>query len=177
MSVKIYKNPARKNVSDYKPYVPQYQVEGKDPQKHNSAVVPSNSKLARPSAVNPREKRAPFRQPYAVASPSPVGRGPVPNVGNNMEHTWSSVDGELVDDLSGEMVNSDQHMIDNNDFVSDEAMGYQNGITAADIPSHFTPQKVQIEEEDLQGAYEENDMPPQRQQFDSDAGDLLRRLR
>jgi len=170
MSVKIYKNRDRKNVSsDYKPYVPQYQIEGKDPHKHNSAVVPFNSKVARPSPVNPREKRPPFRQPYAVATPSPVGRGPVPNVGNNMEHTWSSVDGEVVDDLSGEIASPDEPMIDNNDFVSEEAMGYQSGITAGDIPSQFKPQNVQIEE----GGYEENEMMPQRHEFDSEAGDLF----
>jgi hypothetical protein len=174
MSVKIYKNPARKNLSaDYKPYIPQYQIEGRDPQKHNSAVVPNSSKVAKGSTVNPREKRVPFRQPYALATPSPIGRGPVPNVGNNMEHTWSSVDGDVIDDLSGEIANPDEPMVDNNDFVSDEAMGYQNGITAGDIPSQFKPQKVQIEEGDSQEVYEENNMPVQRQQFDSDTGDLF----
>lgn len=174
MSVKIYKNPARKNTSaDYKPYIPQYQIEGKDPKKHNSALVSGNSKVASGSTDNPRDKRVPFRQPYAVASTSPVGRGPVPNVGNNMEHTWSSVDGEVIDDLSGEIVSPDEPMIDNNDFVTNEDIGYQNGITAGDILPQFRPQKVQIEEGNSDEAYEENNMPVQRQQFDSDAGDLF----
>ena len=51
---------------------------------------------------NPRAKRPLIRpQPYAEAVPSPVGRGRglLPNVGNNLEQTWSGVDGEIVDDL------------------------------------------------------------------------------
>jgi len=174
MSIKIYKNPDRKNTSgDYKPYVPQYQIEGVDPTKHNSAVVPLNSKVANPSTNNPREKRPPFRQPYATATPSPIGRGrgPVPNVGNNMEHTWSSVDGEMIDDISGVEADPNQTMVDNNDYVSDDAMDFQSGITAKDIPSHFTPQSVQIETGESSGDYEENIMP--NKQFNPEAGDLF----
>src|SRR5512143_3135329 len=101
--VKLIRNPDRNKPAPYKPYVPQYQVHGKDPQEYQGAVVPGGIKLARPSALpsdNPRSRRAPVRQPYAdagVTSPVGRGRGPVPNVGNNMEHTWSSVDGEIVD--------------------------------------------------------------------------------
>jgi hypothetical protein len=66
--------------------------------------------------TNPRNTRAPVRQPYAHILPSPIKKDPVPNVGNNMEHSWSSVDGEIIDDLS---IDANHPMIDNNDFVDD----------------------------------------------------------
>jgi len=146
-NVKVHPHPERNEKVTYKPYVPQYQVEGVEPQEYHGAVVPGGVKVARPSATNPREgKRPTLRQPYAVAGTSPVGRGPVPNVGNNMEHTWPSVDGEIVDDLSGEVIDPNQEMIDNNEFVTDQALGYQSGFTAADIQTDPQVGRVQVEE-------------------------------
>ena len=50
-----------------------------------------------------------------------------------MEHTWSSVDGnDIVDDLSGE-VDPNHPMVDNNDYVTDEALGFQAGPLASQI--------------------------------------------
>lgn len=150
--VKLIRNPDRNKPAPYKPYVPQYQVHGKEPQEYQGgAVVPGA--IVRPTPLpsdNPRARRAPVRQPYAEAATSPVGRGrgPVPNVGNNMEHTWSSVDGEIVDDLSGQEIDPNQEMVDNNDFVSDSAFGYQSGPTAADIhPNYqvFAPKALEQE--------------------------------
>lgn len=142
--IKTYKNQDRNKPVSYKPYVPQYQVAGIDPTEYKGAVVPGDTQVARPSADNPRLKRSPLRQPYAEAMVSPVGRGrgPVPNVGNNMEHTWPSLDGEIVDDLSGD---PDQTMIDNNDFVTDQALGYQSGFTADDIQGPVRGGTVVIE--------------------------------
>jgi hypothetical protein len=127
--VKTYKNPDRNKPEDYKPYVPQYIVEGKEPREYKSAVL-SDTVIAvkQASEDNPRTRKAAIRQPYAEAVPSPVGRGrgPIPNVGNNVEHTWSSVDGEIFDDLSGEQQLDPNHpMVDNNDFVSPAALGLQ----------------------------------------------------
>ncbi len=194
--VKIYKNPGRNMNADYKPYVPQYQVEGVEP-KYHGAVAPGNFTVARPAALpldNPRAKRSAIRQPYADVTESPIGRGrgPVPNVGNNMEHTWSSVDGDIVDDLSNdegvEFVDPNQTMIDNNDFVTPQALGsvelvehtpsngavfgfHRNGINASDIPSPFVPQSVQFEmpEEDT------TEKPGSAFEFNAEArdGDLL----
>lgn len=131
---KIYKNPARKTApSSLKPYVPQYQLLGVEPEEYHS---PTSSgyriENAAKSAVkaplskdNPRASRPLIRQPYAESTSSPVGRGkgPLPNVGNNMEQTWSSVDGEIIDDLSDTPMEPEKQMIDNNDFVSPAALG------------------------------------------------------
>ena len=147
--VKTIRNPERDKPLVYKPYVPQYQIEGIEPKPYNGAIVPG-AQVARPSTDNPRLKRAPIQQPYAEATVSPVGtgRGPVPNVGNNMEHTWSSVDGEIVDDISNEGIDPNHPMIDNNDFVTDEAFGFRNGLTAADIqPQHRMQPPVALEQE------------------------------
>lgn len=152
--IKLIKNPDRNKPAPYKPYVPQYQVHGKDPQEYQGgAVVPGA--IARPAPLpsdNPRARRAPVRQPYAEVATSPVGRGrgPVPNVGNNMEHTWSSVDGEIVDDLSGQDIDPSQEMVDNNDFVTDSAFGYQSGPTAADIQPNYQVFPPQAFEKEVQ---------------------------
>jgi hypothetical protein len=121
--VKTYTSRDRGSPEQTKPYVPQWQILGKEPGEFKSAVVPENTKVATPKASdnNPRVRKAAIRQPYAEAVTSPVGRGrgPIPNVGNNVEHTWSSVDGDIVDDLSSELpVDPDRPMIDNNDYVT-----------------------------------------------------------
>ena len=143
--IKVYKNLNRNDNTDYKPYIPQYQVHGIQPNEHHGASSP-NMQMANPSPHNPREgKRQSLRQPYAEITKSPIGKGPVPNVGNNMEHTWSSVDGEVVDDLTGETVGIAE-MIDNNEFVTDQAFGFQSGISAGDIQPN-NQGKVLIEAE------------------------------
>jgi hypothetical protein len=153
--VKLIRNPARNKPEPYKPYVPQYQVEGIEPTPYHGAVVPSETKIATPNADNPRLKRSPVRQPYAdasVTSPIGRGRGPVPNVGNNMEHTWSSVDGEIVDDLEGAL-DAGQAMVDNNDFVSEAAFGYQNGPTASNINPNYAAYPPQAIEQEVQAVH------------------------
>lgn len=124
--VKIYKNPERSRTTTYTPYVPQYQQLGVEPEEYRSPLTPGYNipKPSPGSKDNPRTPRAHIRQqPYAEAVPSPIGRGkgPIPNVGNNMEQTWSGVDGEIVDDISG--VDPDRPMVDNNEFVSAAALG------------------------------------------------------
>lgn len=123
---KFYKNPARKNLEVHKPYVPQYQLRGIDPVDHKKATVMSHSEAfsqnAQNSQDNPRLPRPAIRQPYAEAVNSPIGRGrgPLPNVGNNIEQTWPGVDGEIIDDIS---IDPSHQMVDNNDYVSSAALG------------------------------------------------------
>src|ERR1035441_7845992 len=117
--VKVYKNPERNRPADFKPYVPQYQFRGLEPEEYHSPLSPGYaSKFAKPQPLpkdNPRApKLAVRRQPYAEPTPSPIGRGRglLPNVGNNLEQTWSGVDGEIIDDLT-EPLDPEQEMIDN----------------------------------------------------------------
>jgi hypothetical protein len=168
--LKIYKNPDRNKGDNFKPYTPQYQVHGVEPSEYRSAVVPSGSPTAAPSTVNPRDKRAPMRQPYApTATSSPVGRGrgPIPNVGNNMEQSWSSVDGGIIDDMTNEPPETDQQMIDNNHFMTDQALGFRAGQMASEL-QHVPQGRVTLEE-----------MPPVEYQqmtsdnHSSDADDVL----
>lgn len=137
--VKIIKNLERNDTVTYKPYVPQYKVHGIIPGEHHSGsgVVFSNRmQIATPTPLpldNPRVKRPLIRQEATtINSPSIKITGSVPNIGNNMDHAWSSIDGEIIDDLSGE-IDSNHIMIDNNEFVSNQALGFQNGATVDDL--------------------------------------------
>jgi hypothetical protein len=151
--VKVYKNPQRNTEVAYKPYVPQYQVHGIEPAEYNNGSVPGNVILSRPKPLpldNPRGRRSPIQQPYATVTASPIGKGAVPNVGNNMEHTWSSVDGEIIDDLDNPSYDPHQPMIDNNDFVTPEALGeYQVGLLANDIQPAEPKAQVTFEVESI----------------------------
>jgi len=156
--VKVYKNPARNKPDAFKPYVPQYQVRGVEPQEYKSPLAPGyQSEIAKPSTDNPRQPRPVIRQPYAEAVTSPIGRGRglLPNVGNNMEQTWSSVDGEIVDDLV-EAPPDETPMVDNNEYVSNEALGLQPG----------SPLVVEYDEDDS-----EDD--PEEIEYSTELGSLL----
>lgn len=115
----VIKNPAR-NIPDKKQnYIPQYQVLGIEPTEYVSPPLPKNILISKGAPENPRLPRAAVRQPYAEIAPSPLGKDPLPNIGNNVEHTWSSVDGEIIDDISElDGLDPEAAMIDNNDFVS-----------------------------------------------------------
>ena len=88
-----------------------------------------------------------------------------------MEHTWPSVDGNIVDDLSDQAFDPNREMIDNNEFMTDQALGYQSGFTASDIRPDPYQGKVQIE------APESLDIEVitqvARQEIDGQTGDLL----
>jgi hypothetical protein len=177
---KLIRNADRSKPPEYKPYVPQYQVHGVEPQEYHGAVVPGGAvQVARPNPLpndNPRARRAPVRQPYAEATTSPIGRGPVPNVGNNMEHTWPSDGAGIVDDLTGEEVDPNQAMVDNNDFVTDQAFGFQNGLTAANIPSQYTTYPAQAIEQEVQATHrpaDPNDLVPVLTGLEEDAHLLI----
>ena len=141
--VKLYKNKARINQpTNLKPYVPQYQLMGVEPEEfHGKSEVsapPIVNRIPLPKD-NPRAPRPLIQQPYAetVASPVGRGRGLLPNVGNNMEQTWSGVDNEIIDDIE---LDPSHPMIDNNEFVSAAALGLPGG-SAEDM--------MEVEEEDL----------------------------
>lgn len=124
--IKVYKNPNRGKPETYQSYVPQYQIEGKEPIEIGGSI----NGFVKPNPLpldNPRAARSPIRQPYAEAVSSPVGRGrgPVPNVGNNMEHTWSTVNDEIVDDMQ---LDPNHPMVDNNDYVSAKALGLPEDV-------------------------------------------------
>lgn len=156
-NVKVYRNSDRSKPEVRKKYVPQYQVRGIEPEEFVSSVVPSNTVIAKSTPLpptNPRARRPTIRQPYAKVIPSPVGRGrgPVPNVGNNMEHTWSSVDGDIVDDLPEHIIDNQHKMIDNNEFVSDEVLEFEPS------EEEYTESKFFMTEKDLQEVIKESDL-------------------
>jgi hypothetical protein len=130
--VKLYRNPERKKPSNIKAYVPQYQQMGIDPETYQSPTSPAYQiDMAKKTPLpldNPRAPRPLIRQNYGEPIPSPVGRGrgQLPNIGNNIEQTWSSVDGQLVDDISG--IDLSETMIDNNDYVSIESLSLPSEV-------------------------------------------------
>lgn len=125
--VKFYRNPERSKPTPVKAYIPQYQQMGLEPEPYTSPTSPGyQGGVVRKAPLDPTNPRAPrpvIRQSYGETVPSPLGRGrgSLPNVGNNVEQTWASVDGEIVDDLSG--IDPEAEMVDNNDYVSPEALG------------------------------------------------------
>lgn len=105
---KVIKNPNRHKVDDIKPYVPNYRKLNIEP-----AVVDFDNSNNDPIDMvqggttddnNPRLK--------TLIAPE---NNSVPNVGNNIEHTWAGVDGEIIDYAEIDM---DHEMIDNNDYVT-----------------------------------------------------------
>lgn len=147
--MKLYKNPDRKIPTSYKPYVPAYEVHGISPIEIAPASVPAVQKqLSRNAPVvsrnNPRirptqifRKNVPFAD--IPTTESPVGNGPLPNIGNNVEANWVSVDGDDFDDVfldeEGDQLHKatlepDRPMIDNN---LDDPNNYQ------DIPEEVPP--------------------------------------
>src|ERR1700686_2770386 len=120
--VKFYKNPNRNEVNSVKPYVPQYKTIGLTPPEFQ------NSETGPVTSVNAQTiLRSSARVPYAETMSSPVGRGRglLPNVGNNIEQAWPSVDGNLMDDLQLDL---DQVMVDNNEMVSAKALGIEESL-------------------------------------------------
>lgn len=140
--VKFFRNKERNvKAAQHQPYVPNYQVLGVEPQEFKSAVVPTGVPKAIPSVNNPRLPRPTIRQPYATPPTTFLGRGRdvIPNVGNNVEHTWSGVDGEIIDDVSLE---PDHPMVDNNEFVTSAA------LTSPEPHSFLNQQQFSQEDEE-----------------------------
>jgi hypothetical protein len=117
--VKLYKNSERNVTAAHQPYVPQYQILGLDPEEYKSSTIPSETPISKGSEVNPRDKK-PFMRAN-MATDSVQKKNSIPNVGHNRDYTWSGVDDEIIDDLTDVEVMSP--MIDNNDYISDDALG------------------------------------------------------
>jgi hypothetical protein len=155
--VKLYRNPERKKPDNMSVHTPFYQQAGIEPQQYVSPTAPSyhsgQPRKAPLSTDNPRAPRPAFRQPYADPSPSPVGRGRglLPNVGNNLEQTWSSVDGNIIDDLS-ENFDPNAIVVDNNDYVSAEALGLppegeELAAEVEEVADEPAPEEIMIKSE------------------------------
>jgi hypothetical protein len=149
--VKLYKNASRNNVSTtHKPYVPQYQILGVEPEEYKSAPLPSNVTVARSNVDNPRTKQITLRKSPADSYPTFNNHKEniIPNVGNNMDQTWSSIDGDIIDNF--EEVEYSQDFIDNNEYISDDAFGThtlkeQPRISGA-VPSYTAPSSADPED-------------------------------
>jgi len=172
--IKVYKNPARNSSEPRQQYVPEYQMRGIDPEQYKSPVPPGSQIMVQSTnKVDPRSVRPVMRQPYAEAVPSPIGRGrgPLPNVGNNLEQTWSSVDSEIIDDISN--VDLDRPMIDNNEFVSEEALGFPEDSVDEDYMQPKTEAKSFLTENDLQDVLKDEYLTTVIKQLEEDEYLLL----
>ena len=128
--VKLYKNKERNSPEPLRSegYVPQYAQLGIEPIVHGGKSIAGKPMIVGSGGQhtlpldNPRANRPIIRQPYAETAASPLGRGKglLPNVGNNVEQTWAVVDGQIIDDVGLDDI---QPMIDNNDIVSNQALG------------------------------------------------------
>lgn len=131
--VKLYKNPSRKENAEYKSYVPQYQLLGIDPVEFKSSTVPVDTKISQNSQDNPRIKEIGFQKKFDT-SDVPNTQINLPAVGQNREHTWAGVDGDIIDDL--EVIDVKSKMIDNNEYLSEEALGHKEQVkTNTTVPS------------------------------------------
>lgn len=105
--VKFFKNSKRQAEDKYEPYVPQYQILGVEPEEFKSSILPPGSLVAKTNVGNPRLK-----------SPQGIEQSSIPNIGNNMEQSWTSIDGEFSEDLDNLTV--PHKMIDNNDYINED---------------------------------------------------------
>ena len=114
---KFYKNPKRnKPDTNVGHYTPEYKKLDISPEVISAGAIANNIKILEKDPENPRTRQPSFQQqPYA----EPVNNftNIIPNVGNNMEHTWSGVDEEIVDDLD---IDPNEKMIDNNEVINYE---------------------------------------------------------
>lgn len=145
-NAKVYRNADRGKPEVYKKYVPNYKQLGIDPIEFNNGVNSDEPTIHTPvvsyAETNTRARKlsAPVRQDYGNATTA-HNNGPVPNVGNNMEHTWSSVDGEFTDDLPADFDHNHQ-MIDNNDYISESSFGSSRAfMTQQDIQGALNSEK------------------------------------
>lgn len=134
----------------YTGYVPNYKQMNIAP-KEMSPPQTSQFVVSRGSKQNPRERAVPQTKtvPFAevvVDDSFPIGTGPVPNIGNNIEHTWAGVDSSVVDDVGLYEATSPNHqMIDNNDYIEIDDLN----------PAHRKVEaSLRIQEEEDQKAYQ-----------------------
>jgi hypothetical protein len=148
--VKIYKNKLRNEPEQMRqPYIPNHVSMGVTPvSMYQESPDRRPNALAAPQQTQPRMSARLVNQPYAETVNSPIGVGAVPNVGNNMEHTWASLDGSIIDDISPNV--SPGEMVDNNEFVTDAALnsGPTFGGNSRNRPFPFPQEAEEIVTDD-----------------------------
>lgn len=171
------KNPERGKPQLRERYVPQYQLLditpnavdiGANLDTPNVAPAHKVEVVARApfaSITNPRTRPVPTSAsrfvPYAEEGPPQLGRDPLPNVGSNIETTWTSLD-DMVFDAEGNLVEPEnQTMLDNN---QDDPANY------ADIPAQLPIPKSTTQPVILQEVQEE---PIQMEQIGPEDGVLI----
>ena len=123
---KIIKNNKRNTLPKYTPYVPNYKTLGleptisSDPNPFKGAKVPVIVNGTVNKKIEPVMQRNPKTNvPYAEIPPPKEYNVVMPNVGNNVERVWNSVD-NIIDDVEFDLDESIE-MIDNNDQISEYA--------------------------------------------------------
>ena len=116
--VKLYRNNHRGQQNlDKSKFLPQYQTLGIEPQEFKSPILNGDIKMSLGNKDNPRIKQ--YNEPKIKSEKKLM----VPNIGNTVEQSWSSVDG-IIDDLSENY--TIEQVIDNNDYISDFAFNNIN---------------------------------------------------
>lgn len=123
--IKLYKNPYRNSSSSNEkktePYVPNYKIMGINEEslvtnlESGANFVKLQKQQQEEDESNPRLRKLSIRQ--ETNEPNRPNIGGLVNIGNNMDYTWSGVDGEIFDDISSVVLDANKEMIDNNDFV------------------------------------------------------------
>ena len=160
---KILKNPARSTKKEvYTPYVPQYKMWGVEPipakddspfknagkpviVNGNKSMNKQETKLKlKPLATPITKSNVPYAETISVMDKN----ASLPNVGNNIESVWNSVDNNMViDDISH--IDSEAQMIDNNDYYTDEALGISTEETIMqEQVSEITSENIDLNEDE-----------------------------
>lgn len=139
---KVLRNPARSEPEKIVHYTPQYKSMGIAPKEHHSAPISKNAPPFKGSLENPRLPRPISPQPYAETDLIASHKGLIPNVGNSMDISWASVDGKVIDDISSEelLIDPEQSMIDNNEYVSAASLGLPKEENSVDIVNEYHKQ-------------------------------------
>lgn len=125
MTSKFFRNPNRGKEKPFVPYTPQYKIKGIEPTRlgENAFGIKGQALVVdRPETKSFSKMPKPTNIPYAEIAPPPSKTFRVPNVGNNIEASWSGFGEEVVDDLDIMEINENDQMIDNNEYYTDEAL-------------------------------------------------------
>lgn len=136
---KYFKNPERAKVTPFQNYVPRYQLMGITPAPAATGEIAVHKGYAEtdlghrnipfaarvlPKAADPKliagkdrypkTRNVPYAEPVEMSSDI-IRNVTLPNVGNNVENTWSGMDGLIIDEENNyATVDKNQSMIDNN---------------------------------------------------------------
>lgn len=118
---KYFKNPERGQIKPFQPYVPQWQLWGREPTEAgkipNNVAQQTTKHAPFVSYLSPKIQPAPTigqNVPFAEEVSANLGHAPLPNIGNNVENTWAGIDGMTIDNEDVTEVDINKTMIDNN---------------------------------------------------------------